>query len=206
MEGIISFEDKKYPKKLKEIKNPPKNIYYQGHIIWNQPCLAVIGSRNCSIESKYICLKIIKDLPQEFVIVSGLAKGIDTFAHASALKTGKSTIAVLPSGIEKIYPKENENLSNKIIEKGGLLISEYPSKTKPTKFSFIQRNRITAGLSFAVLVIEAQIKSGTMHTIRFAQEQGKTIYAVPGSEGTDYLILNGAIPVLSAKDIYLNIK
>lgn len=203
MEGIISFEDKKYPKKLKEIKNPPKNIYYKGHITWNQPCLAVIGSRNCLSQNKSTCLKIIKDLPQEFVIVSGLAKGIDAFAHASALKANKSTIAVLPSGIERIYPKENENLSKKIIEKEGLLISEYPSKTKPTKFSFIQRDRITAGLSFAVLVIEAQMKSGTMHTVRFAQEQGKTIYAVPGSEGTDYLILNGAIPVLSAHDICL---
>jgi len=203
MEGIISFEDKKYPKKLKEIKNPPKNIYYQGKIIWNNPCLAVIGSRNCSTENKNICLKIIKDLPQEFVIVSGLARGIDSFAHASALKSGKATIAVLPSGIEKIYPKENEILARKIIEHDGLLISEYPSKTRPTKFSFIQRNRITAGLSSAVLVIEAQVKSGTMHTVRFAREQGKTIYAVPGSEGTDYLILNGAIPVLSVNDICL---
>jgi DNA processing protein len=203
MEGIISFEDKKYPKKLKEIKNPPKNIYYKGHAVWNRPCLAVIGSRNCSSQNKNTCLKIIKDLPQEFVIVSGLARGIDTFAHLSALKTGKQTIAVLPSGIERIYPKENENLAGKIIEKGGVLISEYPNKTRPTKFSFIQRNRITAGLSFAVLVIEAQMKSGTMHTIRFAREQSKTIYAVPGSEGTDYLILNGAIPVLGANDICL---
>jgi len=203
MEGIISFEDKKYPKKLKEIKNPPKNIYYKGQIIWNHPCLAVIGSRNYSIDNKNTCLKIIKDLPEDFVIVSGLAKGIDAFAHAAALKTGKATIAVLPSGIERIYPKENENLANKIIERSGLLISEYPSKTKPTKFSFIQRNRITAGLSFAVLVIEAQIKSGTMHTVKFAQEQGKTIYAVPGSEGTDYLILNGAIPISSSNDICL---
>jgi DNA processing protein len=203
MEGIIYFEDRKYPKKLKEIKNPPKNIYYKGPAVWNRPCLAVIGSRNCSSQNKNTCLKIINDLPQEFVIVSGLARGIDTFAHLSALKTGKKTIAVLPSGIERIYPKENENLAGKIIEKGGALISEYPNKTRPTKFSFIQRNRITAGLSFAVLVIEAQMKSGTMHTIRFAQEQGKTIYAVPGSEGTDYLILNGAIPVLGAHDICL---
>lgn len=203
MEGIISFEDKKYPKKLREIKNPPKNIYYKGHITWNQPCLAVIGSRNCLSQNKNTCLQIIKNLPPDFVIVSGLARGIDTFAHLSALKSNKSTVAILPSGIERIYPKENENLSKKILEKNGLLISEYPSKTRPTKFSFIQRDRLTAGLSFAVLVIEAQIKSGTMHTVKFAQEQGKTIYAVPGSEGTDYLILNGAIPVLSANDICL---
>lgn len=203
MEGMISFENKKYPKKLREIKNPPQNIYYKGNIIWNRPCLAVIGSRDCSPQNKKVCFKIIKDLPLEFVIVSGLARGIDSFAHLSALKTGKSTIAVLPSGIEKIYPKENESLAQRIIENGGLLISEYPSRIKPNKFSFIQRNRITAGLSFAVLVIEAQMKSGTMHTVRFAQEQGKTIYAVPGSEGTDYLILSGAIPVLSATDICL---
>ena len=202
MEEIISFEDKKYPKKLKEIKNPPQNLYCQGNIIWNNPCLSVIGSRDCSMESKRICLKIIKDLPQDLVIVSGLARGIDTAAHIAALKTGKKTIAILPSGIDKIYPKENEKLASKIIEEG-LLISEYPSKTKPTKFSFIQRDRLTAGISSAVLVIEAQVKSGTMHTVNFAREQGKTIYAVPGSEGTDYLILNGAIPVSSIKDICL---
>ena len=201
---MISFADKNYPKKLKEIKNPPQNIYYQGKITWNNPCLGVIGSRDCLIENKDTCLRIIKDLPREFVIVSGLARGIDSFAHLAAIKTGKTTIAVLPSGIEKIYPKENENLAQKIVEENGLLISEYPSKIKPTKFSFIQRDRITAGLSSALLVIEAQIKSGTMHTVKFAQEQGKTIYAVPGSKGTDYLILNGAIPVLSAHDIYFN--
>ena len=203
MNGIISFEDKKYPKQLKGIKNPPKNIYYKGKIIWNQPCLAVIGSRNCSMENKKIAAKIINGLPSQVVIVSGLAKGIDAIAHASAIKSGKGTIAVLPSGIERIYPKENENLAKKIIEKEGLLISEYPSKTRPTKFSFIQRNRITAGLSSAVLVIETQMKSGTMHTVNFAQEQEKTIYAVPGSEGCDYLILNGAIPVLKSNDICL---
>ena len=203
MNEIISFKDKKYPKKLKEIKNPPQNLYCKGTIIWDSPCLSVIGSRDCSMESKRNCLKIIKDLPQDLVIVSGLARGVDTAAHVAALKTGKKTIALLPSGIEKIYPKENEILAKKIVEKGGLLISEYPSKTKPTKFSFIQRDRLTAGMSFAVLVIEAQVKSGTMHTVKFAQEQGKTIYAVPGSEGTDYLILNGAIPVSSVKDICL---
>ena len=165
--------------------------------------MAVIGSRNCSIENKKKIIEIIKELPEKIIIVSGLAKGIDTYAHMAALKNNKQTIAVLPSGIEKIYPKENETLSRKIIESDGLLISEYPGKTRPTKFSFIQRNRITAGLSSAILVAEAQMKSGTMHTVRFAQEQNKTIYAIPGSEGCDYLIINGAIPVSSAKDILI---
>lgn len=201
--GIISMKDKEYPPRLKEIKNPPQNIYYRGKLIWNRPCLAVIGSRNCSSESKKIIDKIIKDLPEQVVVVSGLARGIDTAAHQSAIRHNKGTIAVLPCGIEKIYPKDNEGLAKKILENNGLIVSEYPNKTKPTKFSFIQRNRITAGLSLAVLVAEAGIKSGTMHTVRFAEEQGKTIYAVPGSEGTDYLILNGAIPALKAKDICL---
>lgn len=203
MEGVISFEDKKYPEIIKEIKNPPKNIYYKGRTIWNQPCLAVIGSRDYSIQNKPIVSKIINGLPQQVVIVSGLARGIDSLAHLAALKSNKGTIAVLPCGIERIYPKENENLAEKIIEKQGMIISEYPSKTKPTKFSFIQRDRITAGLSLAVLVVEAQMKSGTMHTVDFAIEQGKTIYAIPGSEGCDYLILNGAIPVLKSEDICL---
>jgi len=203
MEGMISIEDKEYPKQLKRIKNPPKVIYYSGKTIWNQPCLAVIGSRDYSIQNKSIVSKLINGLPSQVVIVSGLARGIDTLAHSNAVKNSRGTIAVLPSGIEKIYPKENEALAKKIMEKEGLIISEYPSKTKPTKFSFIQRDRITAGLSSAILVIEAQMKSGTMHTVNFAREQGKTIYAVPGSEGCDYLILNGAIPVLKAEDICL---
>lgn len=203
MEGIISFEDKNYPKQLREIKNSPKNIYYKGKTIWNQPCLAVIGSRDYSIQNKTIVSKIINGLPQQVVIVSGLARGIDSLAHSAALKSDKGTIAVLPCGIERIYPKENENMAKKIIEKQGMVISEYPSKTKPTKFSFIQRDRITAGLSCAVLVIEARMKSGTMHTVNFAKEQGKTIYAVPGSEGCDYLIINGAIPVSKSEDICL---
>ena len=201
--GIISIEDKKYPARLGEIRNPPRNIYYKGKLIWNRPCLAVIGSRNCSTESKKIVDKIIKGLPEQVVVVSGLARGIDTAAHQSAVRHDKGTIAVLPCGIERIYPKENEGLAKKILEKNGLIVSEYPGKTKPAKFSFIQRNRITAGLSFAVLVVESQMKSGTMHTVRFAEEQGKTIYAVPGSEGTDYLILNGAIPASKAEDICL---
>ncbi|MFA5086404.1 MAG: DNA-processing protein DprA [Candidatus Paceibacterota bacterium] len=203
MEGMISIEDRKYPEKLRGIKNPPKNIYYKGSHIWNRQCLAVIGSRNCSPEIRKTIDKIIKGLEEQVVVVSGLARGVDSYAHSSAVKNGKGTIAVLPCGIGKIYPKENETLARKIIENDGLIVSEYPDKTKPTKFSFIQRNRITAGLSSAILVAEAQMKSGTMHTVRFAEEQGKTIYAIPGSEGTDYLILNGAIPVLEPGDICL---
>lgn len=203
MEGVISFGDKKYPKMLRGIKNPPKNIYFRGRTVWDGPCLAVIGSRDYSIANKSVVSKIISGLPEGIVIVSGLARGIDHLAHASALRSGKATIAVLPCGIEKIYPKENEALAGRIIGKDSLIISEYPGKTKPTKFSFIQRDRITSGLSSAVLVIEAQMRSGTMHTVNFAREQGRTVYAVPGSEGCDYLILNGAIPVSRSDDICL---
>jgi DNA processing protein len=180
MTGMISFDDKKYPKKLKEIKNPPRNLYYQGEIIYNNPCLAVIGSRNCSPENKKKVLEIIKGLPTETVIVSGLAKGIDTFAHLAAIKSGKQTIAVLPSGIERIYPKENENLAQKIIGSNGLLISEYPAKTRPTKYLFHPKKPNHRRTIISCFGDEAQMKSGTMHTVRFAQQQGKTIYAIPG--------------------------
>ena len=188
---------------MRKTKNPPAKLYYSGKLACDDPCLAVVGSRDCSEKSKLFVSKIIKELPREIIIVSGLAKGIDTVAHSSALSCGKKTIAVLPCGIERIYPRENTNLTKEIIKGGGLLISEYDIKAKPTKFSFIQRNGVIAGISSAVLVIEAKIKSGTMTTVNFAKKQNKKIYAVPGSEGCDYLISKGAISVLSAKDICL---
>ncbi len=202
MEGVILLGDKDYPDALQKTKNPPIKLYYSGELACNGPCLAVVGSRNCSKKSGLLVSKIIKELPIEIVIVSGLAKGIDTIAHSSALSCGKKTIAVLPCGTERIYPKENTDLARKIVENGGLLVSEYEPIAKPTKFSFIRRNRIVAGISSAVLVIEAKIKSGTMTTVNFAKKQNKKIYAVPGSPGCDYLIKNGAISVSSPNDVY----
>ena len=165
-------------------------LYSKGKITHNDYCLAVIGSRDCSLESKKKLFEVIKKLPQNIVIVSGLAIGIDTCAHLSALKTGKKTIAVLPCGIETIYPKQNITLSQLIIQKGGAIVSEYEGKMRPTKKSFILRNKVIADLSNAVLVAEAQIKSGTMTAVNFALKQNKPIYAIPGSAGTNYLLEN----------------
>ena len=200
MEGIIYQGNKLFPQRLKE----KITLYYKGKIIWNDPCLAIVGSRDCSSEIKNKILKIIKDLPNNIVIVSGLARGIDSIAHLSAIETNKRTIAVLPCGIEKIYPKENIPLSNLILKNGGLLLSEYPGNFGPTKKSFVLRNRIITGLSSAVLIAEAKIKSGTMHTANFAQKQGKIIFAIPGSEGTDFLISKGAIDASNLPSSFKN--
>ncbi len=165
-------------------------LYSRGEIKNDGFFLAVVGSRACLLQSKQKLFEIIKKLPQDVIIVSGLAIGIDTCAHYSAIKTNKKTIAVLPCGIETIYPKQNIGLSKLIIEKGGTVVSEYPGKVKPTKKSFISRNKVIVDLSHAILVAEAQIKSGTMTTVNFARKQNKPIYAIPGSEGTDYLLKN----------------
>jgi len=176
-------------------------LYSRKEITHNDYCLAVVGSRDCSSESKTKLFEIIKKLPQNIVIVSGLAIGIDTCAHLSAIKTNKKTIAVLPCGIETIYPKQNIELSELILESGGNIISEYLGKMRPTKRSFILRNKIIADISDAILVAEAQIKSGTMTTVNFAKKQNKPIYAIPGSIGTNYLLKNEI-----AKDLPLLFK
>lgn len=165
-------------------------LYSRGEIIHNNYCLAVVGSRDCSLESKKNLFKIIEKLPQNIIIISGLAIGVDTCAHLSAIKTNKKTVAVLPCGIETIYPKQNIKLSELILQKGGAIVSEYKGTMRPTKKSFILRNKVIADLSNAVLVVEAKIKSGTMTTVNFAIKQNKTIYAIPGSDGTNYLLEN----------------
>jgi len=178
-------------------------LYHKGSIIWNNFCLAIIGSRDCSEEAKNKVFSIVESIPQNIVIISGLARGIDTSAHYSALKTNKKTIAVLPCGIETIYPKENKTLSEEIIKSGGMIVSEYLGKARATGRTFFLRNRIITGLSSAVLVAHAKTKSGTMNAVGFAKKQKKPIYAIPGSEGTDFLLSNGAYP---ASDLPLLFK
>lgn len=198
MQRIIYPEDKLYPKNLEKT-----TLYCKGKIIWNNPALAIIGSRDCSPQIENKILKIIESLPNNIVIVSGLAKGVDSIAHLSAIKLNRKTIAVLPCGIDMVYPKENIPLSKLILEKGGLLVSEYKGKQRPSKKSFVLRNRIITGLSSVVLVAEAKIKSGTMHAVNFAKKQEKPIYAIPGSEGSDFLISKGSF---NASDLPLAFK
>lgn len=178
---LITIKDKEYPEKLKHIENHPICLYVLGNKkILNQKSIAIVGSRNCSDYGKTIAQAFSYLLAKKNVtIISGLAKGIDTAAHIGTLQARGKTIAVIGTGIDIVYPKENRNLMKKIIQKGGLIVSEYPIGTKPNKENFPRRNRIISGLADGILVIEAGEKSGALITVDYALEQGKNIYAVP---------------------------
>ena len=207
---ILKIEDKNYPKLLKEIKDAPKVLYYRGELNPGDQCFAIVGTRRCSDYGKQVALEMAGDLAEAgLIIVSGLAPGIDTFAHTATVERKKRTIAVLGTGIDEktIYPQSNLKLAQRILETGGCLISEYPPGTPGSKFTFPQRNRIISGLSLGVLVVEAKEKSGALITANWAKKQGRKIFAIPGlihslnSKGPHYLIKNGAKLVENANDI-----
>lgn len=215
---IISINDKKYPQILKQIYDPPISLYIKGNIeILNGKNIAIVGCRNSSKYGEEAAKYFAYNLSAKGInIISGLARGIDTYAHIGNLGAmmhngndicGK-TIAVVGNGIDIIYPKENKYLEGKIIKSGGCIISEYPLGTKPEKFNFPARNRIISGLSKGVLVIEARAKSGTLITIDFALQQGRDVYVVPGninsvnSVGTNDLIKQGAKLVTRVEEIF----
>jgi DNA processing protein len=203
----ISIEDKEYPKLLKEIADPPKILYYLGEIKSSENCFAIVGTRRYSSYGKQVALEIAGDLAEAgLTIVSGLAPGIDTFAHQAvverrklarrSLGEGGRTIAVLGTGLDEksIYPKSNLKLAKEILETGGALISEYPPGTSGAKFTFPQRNRIISGLSLGVLIVEAKPPlpnfwcegkeksgSGSLITAHYALEQKRKVFAIPGS-------------------------
>lgn len=171
--------------------------------------VAIVGSRNITTYGKQVTQQLAGELARAgVVVVSGLAIGVDGIAHQAALDAGGLTVAVLPSGLDTIYPARHHRLAQKIVEQGGALITEYPANSTPYKGKFVARNRIVAGLSRAVLVTEASLKSGTLHTARFGLEQGIDVMAVPGnitntnSVGTNNLIKSGAVPITSADDIF----
>lgn len=205
----IDLNSKYYPEKLKNINGKPRELYCLGNLeLLNYKSIAVIGSRNYSNYGKRAAMEFSYNLAKENIcIVSGMARGIDSFAHEATLKAKGKTIAVLGSGLDVIYPKENIKLYEDIIKNDGLIISEYPLGTPPRKQNFPARNRIISGLSDGVLVIEARKNSGTNITVDFALEQGKDVFVIPGdiysktSDGTNFLIKEGAIPVTSFKDI-----
>jgi len=203
---IIKRESQNYPEKLKNISQPPEILYAKGReiSILNRPAIAVVGSRNATAYGRWATKTLVEQLiGEKFAIISGMARGIDTIAHYTALNSGGKTIAVLGSGIDVVYPPENRNLYRKI----NLVLSEFPPGTPPEAKNFPRRNRIIAGLSDAVLVIEAAKRSGSLITARFAAEQGKEVFAVPGpisspqSEGTCWLIRQGAKLVYDINDI-----
>lgn len=206
---IITIQDNEYPKMLKEIHDPPISLYIKGNKnILNNKSIGIIGCRDATEygikASKYFAYNLAKE---NLNIVSGLAKGIDSYSHIGAVCAKGKTIAIIGSGLDITYPKENEYLYKKIVETDGCIISEYPIGTKPNKMNFPARNRIISGLSKAIIVIEAKEKSGTLITVDFALEQGRDIYVVPGninsinSIGTNELIKQGAKIATTYKDI-----
>lgn len=208
---LVTILDKEYPKLLTHIPHPPFLLYVKGSTqTWQNECFGVVGTRALSEYGRRATPHIALDLARVgFTIVSGLAAGIDTLAHKSALEAGAKTIAVLGTGIDDktIYPQINLPLARKIVEEGGAVISEYAPGTHGTKFSFPQRNRIISGLSKGVLVVEADYLSGAMITAKYALEQNRDVFALPGSifaktsEGTNGLIKKGAKLVACADDI-----
>ncbi|MFQ3676221.1 MAG: DNA-processing protein DprA [Endomicrobiia bacterium] len=211
---IIPYNDIRYPTMLKYLPDAPKIIYVKGEIKKTDFSLSIsiVGTRKPTSYGKLVVENLIKGLSKyNITIISGLAYGIDTLAHEFAIKNGLRTIAVLGNGIGIYYPSANKFLQDKIPSYGAL-ISEFPFKSKPSKTTFPQRNRIIAALSLGTLVIEADIKSGAIITAKFALDLGKDVFAVPGnifsrqSNGTNYLIKNGAKIVTSAEDIIEEIK
>lgn len=210
---IIPACDPNYPNFLRNILDCPPIITVLGNIsLLNREIIAVIGGRNSSINGRNFANKLALDLSEAgFVTVSGLAKGIDTAAN-SVIYKNHPTIAVMASGVDIVYPKENLALYKKIIENGGLVITELPLTTQPKPQYFPQRNRIISGLSLGVVVVEASKHSGSLTTANFALNQGRDVFAVPGFPldsrygGSNYLIKNGAKLVESADDIIESIK
>lgn len=198
-----------YPKKLRDINSPPKQLYSLGDITEDHSYkIAVVGTRKPSKYGRYVAETLVEELARLGVtIISGLALGVDGLAHKAALDAKGRTIAVMPCGLDKIYPASHRGLAKDILAARGALVSEYDEGMPPLVQHFPARNRIVSGLADAVLVIEAAARSGTSITAGFALEQGKTVMAVPGninspmSAGTNNLIKTGAFPVTSVTDI-----
>jgi DNA processing protein len=205
--SLVTFEDNDYPVYLKEIFDPPPVLYLAGRVEALQgPAVAVVGSRTPTPYGRAIAERLAADLASRgIVIVSGLALGIDAIAHWGALNEGR-TVAVLGSGFEDVYPKQNRRLMDKIAESGAV-VTEFPLDAEPSAWNFPRRNRIISGLSRAVVVVEAAEKSGSLHTARFALEQNREVMAVPGnvtsdmSRGTNTLIKGGAKLVAGWEDV-----
>ena len=211
----IDVEDEKYPQRLLRTKNFPTEIYAIGNIelLNAKYTIGIVGTRKCTEYGRRVANEFGKELSSKGIcIISGLAMGIDGIAHNVAIEEQGKTIAVLGCGLNYIYPPENEWLFHKILEKGGCIISEYPTNTKPEKSHFPSRNRIISGLSDAVLVVEANYRSGSSITAKYAKKEGKVVYAIPNiiyateGIGTNRLIREGAVLVTKPEQIIENIK
>lgn len=210
---IIDFWDEHYPENLKKIYDPPAFLYVKGTLSKQDKfALSIVGTRLPSNYGKLVAEKIAKELAQKgLVIVSGLARGIDTICHWAALQVGGRTLAIMGSGLDHIYPGENKKLAEKI-EQQGALISEFPMGTAPDAVNFPRRNRIIAGLTLGTIVVEAGVKSGALLTANYALEQNREVFAVPGninspkSMGTNQIIKDGAKLISSVNDVLIELE
>lgn len=205
---FVTAEEEAFPERLRHLPDAPRWLYYIGTLPQEAARIAVVGARKCTPYGSAVARSIAGVLSGHGVgILSGLAYGVDKEAHEGALAGGGKTYAVLGCGAERCYPESNRQLYERILSGGGGILSEYPPETPPLPCLFPQRNRIIAGLSDGILVTEARKRSGSLITVSFGLEYGKNIYSVPGritdivSEGCNYLIREGAKPVLSAADI-----
>lgn len=205
---ILTWEDEAYPQRLKEIEQPPPVLYVRGEYLPDDLfAVAIVGTRRVTPYGRQITEELSSYLAANGItVVSGLARGVDAIAHQSALKAGGRTIGVLGSGVDKIYPPEHRQLAEQMMSQGAL-VSDYAPGTPPDASNFPPRNRIVSGLSLAVVVVEAGETSGALITAEFAAEQGREVFAVPGSilapqsKGTNKLIQKGALPLLSINDL-----
>ena len=205
---FLMYEDALYPKRLKEIYLPPVVLFYKGRLeLFNRLSIGIVGARNHTPYSKEALEYILPDILERKVsIISGLARGVDSLAHQLTLDLNGETIAVIGNGINICYPKENQSLYDAIGKKG-LILSEYPLDSPPLKFHFPYRNRIIAGLSHGLCVIEAKLHSGSLITANVALSENRQVFALPGnitseySKGTNELITAGAFPIRNANDI-----
>lgn len=207
---ILILDDGSYPNLLREIADPPITLYVRGdwQACLEAPCISVVGSRKCSTYGKNASEMLSRDLASRGVtVISGFARGIDSAAHLGAIQGKGRTIAVMGTGIDMIYPKENGRLVHQILDNGGAVVSQFPLRTPPLKENFPYRNRIISGLSLGVLIVEASERSGSLITARLAMEQNREVMAVPGnitsknSFGTNYLIKSGAKLVQQWQDV-----
>jgi DNA processing protein len=210
---IVTLADSEYPKKLLEINNPPAVLYAIGHLHWlNHPSIAMVGSRSATPQGEKNAENFAQSLCElGLCVVSGMALGIDGAAHRGALKANGATIAVVGTGLDIVYPARHRDLAHKITERG-LIISEFPLGTPSKAQNFPRRNRLISGLSLGCLVVEANIDSGSLITARLATEQGREVFAIPGSihspvaKGCHLLIKQGAKLVENTLDILEEIK
>jgi len=206
---IVTRDDPEYPKNLREVYDPPIILYVRGTLSERDAlAIAVVGSRRTTLYGQDMARKLAYQLGRVGVtVVSGLARGIDTAAHTGALQAKGRTVAVIGCGIDIVYPAENEKLANEIVEKGGVVVTEFPFGVKPDRQNFPMRNRIISGWSLGTVVVEANLKSGALITANQAAEQGRQVFAVPGradsilSRGTNKLIKDGAKLTEDAEDI-----